>query len=138
MGLHRRMADLSVAYQGERGEFEDADTTRVLFRVLLELAENTTEGKSVQIVPKAVADRMNEIAEEEDLAPAEAGKTFTDSRRVGWMLKRHRFKKGPRERRSKVWEVTRKEIVSCARAYGVVLQEDRPGGGAPAPKAEIF
>ena len=91
----------------------------------------------MQIVPKAVAERMNEIAEEDDLAPAEAGKTFTDSRRGGWMLKRHRFRKGPRERRAKVWEVTRKEILSCARAYGVVPRDDRAAGGVPSPAVEV-
>jgi hypothetical protein len=39
-GLFERMEKLSVAYQAERGEYEENDTTRVLLRALLELTED--------------------------------------------------------------------------------------------------
>ena len=72
------------------------------------------------------------------MAPAEPGRTFTDPRRVGWMLKRHRFRKGPRGNRAKVWEVTREEIESCACAYGVRPQENCGADAADATSAAVF
>src|SRR5262249_6128074 len=94
-----RLEALSLKYQEERGETEAEDRTRVLFRALLQLSEGTEPGGTVKVRPKEVADPMNAIAKEEDLA--EGDKAFTSARRVGWLLKRHRFEKADADVRGK-------------------------------------
>lgn len=114
-GLFDRMEQLSLAYQQERGDYEEHDGTRVLFRALLELTRG--ENESADLLPKDIAQTMNRIAKEEDLA--EADKEFTNARRVGWLMKRQRFRKGERREKGKTWRVPRQEVVSAAQAYGV-------------------
>jgi hypothetical protein len=127
-GLSRKMEDLSVAYQKERGDYEDNDASRILFRALLDL----TSGKDhADVSPGEVAKRMNAIAEADDLAEPE--KPFTTAKRVGWLLKRQRFKKGDRSNRSKTWRVSRVEVEAAARACGVeVPDQQQETDGQPA------
>jgi hypothetical protein len=128
LGLFDRMKKLTAGYQSERGEYEEADATRVLFRALLRLTENAEAGKDVEVFPKAIAEQMNAIAKEEDLS--EPDKSFTNARRVGWILKRQRFHrpKGHNER-GRPWLVKRQEIEALATAYGV---EKQPQGATEA------
>jgi hypothetical protein len=123
-GVLDRMQALSVAYQGERGEAEAEDRTRVLFRALLDLSRESGPDDTVTIRPGEVAQAMNRIAEAEDLA--EGDKAFTSARRVGWLLKRQRFRKGEADEHGKRWEATRQEIEAVARAYGVDVPEETP------------
>jgi hypothetical protein len=122
-GLFDRMEALSTNYQCERGDYEDNDRTRVLFRVLLSYCGNCAPGDTITISPKAVALAMNDLAKEEDLA--EPDKPFINSLKVGRLLKRQRFRRPPeRSSRGKVWEATRKEIEDACRAYGVKAPTD--------------
>jgi hypothetical protein len=123
-GLFDRLHALAVNYQqNERGEYEDSDRTRVLFRVLLGLCTDKQPGETVTISPGDVATSMNNLASAESLA--EEGKTFTSPRKVGWLLKRQRFKRPEdRSEKGKQWEVTRQEIEQSARAYGVDVPDD--------------
>ena len=66
---------------------------------------------------------MNNIASAEDLA--EPDKPFTTARRVGWLLRRQRFRRGDRDSRGKFWALTRAEIEAGARAWGI----EPPDGG---------
>lgn len=117
-GLYERMEKLSQDYQAERGDIEETDRTRVLFRALLRLSKEWTNEECRTIQPKTVSDAMNDIARDEDLADPD--KPFTTPRKVGWLLKRHRFKKSAeRSEKGKLWEMTREEIVKAASAYGV-------------------
>jgi hypothetical protein len=128
-GLFDRLHALAVNYQkNERGEYEDSDRTRVLFRVLLGLRTGKQPGETVTISPGDVATSMNNLASAESLA--EEGKTFTSPRKVGWLLKRQRFKRPEdRSEKGKLWEATRQEIEQSARAYGVDVpgdEDERP------------
>jgi hypothetical protein len=127
-GLHGRMEKLSMGYQKEQSDYEDADATRVFFRVLLEIARRNS-AEHFDVAPKDVADRMNTIATEEGFAPDDEGKTFTNARRVGWMLKRQRFKKGDRSESNKLWSMSRKDIEAGASAYGVTDDPETGAGG---------
>lgn len=116
--LYDRMEKLSRDYQRERGEIEETDKTRVLFRALLQLSHGWPDNESRTVQPKAVADAVNEIAKAEDLS--ESDTPFTTPRKVGWQLKRQRFQKSTdRSERGKLWQMTRDEIVRAAEAYGV-------------------
>jgi hypothetical protein len=117
-GLYDRMEKLSREYQKERDQnIEESDRTRVLFRALLKLSVGRGEGDQ-EILPKQIADAMNEIAAEEDLA--EPDKPFTTPKKVGWLLKRQRFRRPTdRNEKGKPWLMSRAEIVSAAKAYGV-------------------
>ncbi len=122
-GLYERMERLSRDYQRERGEIEETDKMRVLFRALLRLSAGWRDDERQSVQPKAIAEGMNAIANEEDLV--ESGKEFTTARRVGWLLKRQRFRRGQeRNERGKVWEMSREEIVQAARAYGINTDEE--------------
>jgi len=118
-GLFRRMLDLSQAYQKERGDYEETDSIRVLFRALLDLTEDRCFDEAVEIKPAAIASRMCEIAHEEDLAEPE--KPFITARKVGWLMKRQRFKRGQRDSRSKTWRLVRGQVESAAKAHGVEI-----------------
>jgi hypothetical protein len=116
-GLFGRMEELSTSYQSERGEVEAEDRVRVLFRALLQLSQTEAADAVVKIRPSEVAEKMNAIARLENLTDEE--KSFTTSRRVGWLLKRQRFRKAESDERGKQWEMTRGEIEAAAKAYGV-------------------
>jgi hypothetical protein len=121
-GLFRRMERLSVEYQTERAEIEDADKTRVLLRALLRLSVGW-EGKPHTLLAQSISDAMNGTASEEDLA--EPGKPYMTPRRVGWLLKRLRFRRpDSRFNRGKQWVFTRAEIETAARAYGVDVESE--------------
>jgi hypothetical protein len=121
-GLFGRTEKLSVAYQRERGDYEEHDATRVLFRALLELTEGDTAADLAAregITPANIAATMNKIAGAEDLADAD--KPFTSAKRVGWLMKRQRFKRAARDGKGKRWLVNREEAENAAIAYGIDL-----------------
>jgi hypothetical protein len=119
-GLFDRLEELSMAYQKERGDYEEHDGTRVLFRALLEMTDGIKERN---VKPADIAGVMNRIAREEDLA--EADKDFTNARRVGWLMKRQRFKRGERKEDAKQWKLKRAEVEAVAAAFGVKLEEEK-------------
>jgi hypothetical protein len=120
--LYDRMERLSRDYQQERGDIEETDKTRVLFRALLNLSAGWDAGQHT-VQPKTIAEAVNTIAKEEDLA--EPDKQFTTPRKVGWLLKRQRFQRpDTRNNRGKSWELTRAEIVKAANAYGVETEHE--------------
>jgi hypothetical protein len=123
-GLFDRLAGLAVNYQRvERGEYEDNDRARVLFRVLLAMCQAKRPEDRILIVPGDVSEEMCRLAKAEDLA--ESDKAFITPRKVGYLLKRQRFRRPPeRNSRSKVWESTREEIEAACRAYGVETGAD--------------
>jgi hypothetical protein len=129
VGLFYRMLKLSAEYHSrEREEYEDNDRVRVL----LELAEAKDQSETVEIRPGEVAERMVEIAKAEDLVePGEKEKPFISARKVGYLLKRQRFKRGERSAKGKAWEATRKEIEDASRAYGIGIPEVPTGDDAP-------
>jgi hypothetical protein len=121
-GLYERMEQLSRDYQEERGDIEEADRTRVLLRVLLQSSAKWG-GKPHTIQPQAIADAMNSLALRENLA--DVGKVFITPKKVGWLLKRQRFQRpNTRNNRNKLWVLTRGEIVTVAKAYGVEIGEE--------------
>jgi hypothetical protein len=133
-GLFDRMEKLSRSYQAERSDYEEHDATRVLFRAMLKLLEKHEPWDSVVLRPGEIAALMNDIAKEEDLCEPE--KPFTNARKVGWMLKRHRFKRPHgtgRDASGKQWQATCDEIVEAARAYGVEPSSAPTGGTVESP-----
>jgi hypothetical protein len=133
-GLHRRMTGLAAAYQEERGGFEADPQTRVLFQALLGLLAGRPGCDEITFSPAELAGRMNHLAREEGLC--EKDKEFTTPRKVGWALKKKRFRKGGRDRRAKLWHASAEEVTRLARAYGVTPdgQADAPAGGPEGPE----
>jgi hypothetical protein len=130
-GLLDRLMALSASYQCfERGEYEDGDRTRVLFRVLIEMCEGKAPGDTITIRPGEVANRMVQIAKEEELS--EGDRAFVSPHKVGRLLKRQRFRR-PAQRcpAGKAWEATRQEIEDVCRAYGVEAPGDAEGDEVP-------
>jgi hypothetical protein len=132
-GLYDRLELLSRDYQAERGEFEDGDRTRVLFRALLQV--NADPEGLVWVRPKQLAEAMKTIALAEDLA--EPDKPFTTARQVGWLLKRQRFRKGDRDELGVRWRLTRQEVEAAARAYGVEVPGDGTNAEATTGPEEV-
>jgi hypothetical protein len=123
-GLYGRMERLAVDYQRvERGEYEDNDRTRVLLRVLAGLCGGKGPEDKVTIRPGEVAQAMIDMAKAEDLADSD--KPFTSARKVGYLLKRQRFRRpAERDSKGKAWEATCAEIRAACHAYGVAPPED--------------
>jgi hypothetical protein len=126
-GLHGRIAAVSVAYQQERTEYEAADAVRILFASLLSMFGEQQE--ELTFLPKELASRMNQLAQEEELV--EKDKDYTSSNKVGWALRKQRFRRAVRNARGKSWTVSRVEVEALARCYGVQPEPDV--GEAPPP-----
>jgi hypothetical protein len=114
-GLFGRMSLLAMNYRAERCDLEVTDPVRVAIQALRTMARATTWVGN--FTPTELADTMKGIAEKEELA--EPGKDFTTARKVGWMLKRLRFRRVDRSERAKCWSIDAEELQSLARAYGM-------------------
>jgi hypothetical protein len=121
-GLFGRVERLMHDYQRERCDFEATHATRLLFRALLDTSRGKRDRAEVKFAPKDLAERMNRLAWEDDLV--DEGEKFTSPSKVGRLLKQQRFRRD-RTAKSRLWETTRREIVSLAAAYGV--REDPAG-----------
>src|SRR5262249_24914819 len=100
-GLFDRMELLSQTYQKERGELEFSNPGLVMLVALNQMMDGRD---SLELVPKDVAAQMNQLARDQDLV--EEGKDFTNHWRVGWLLKRLRFRRLPNAG-TKRWEMSR-------------------------------
>jgi hypothetical protein len=129
-GLAGHMATLAENYQTERSGIDLNDPVRVAIKALGRLSS----GRGGRIFEFAVADLtdlMNKIAVEDGLAEEASDtedededvkkRTFTNKRKVGWILRRLRFQKGPHDRR-RYWTTSRGELKTLARGYGVTLE----------------
>jgi hypothetical protein len=137
-GLFDRLERLSVDYQAERNDYEEHDPTRILLRVLLGMLRGRVSDEKVTVRPKDIATEMNAIATAEGLA--EPDKEFTNTRKVGWLLKRHRFQRpkgSGRDERGKQWEVTRQAVEAAARAHGMEIPDETPLGDTPRTPTEF-
>jgi hypothetical protein len=141
-GLFERLEGLSVAYQRERADHEENDMTRVLYRVLLGLVRGRSPGETVGLVPGDLAKSMCALASADDLVSAEnladPGKPYTTARKVGWLLRRQRFRRGERSERAKKWSATVAEILAGARAYGVEAEVEAPSPSPADGNPETF
>jgi hypothetical protein len=125
-GLHDRMGALMMEYQKERGTLEDRDPVRLAIRALDGIGKEQGPGDlraAVEFTAGELAKSMNTLAEQEELA--EEGKSFTSARKVGWLLKRLRFKKGDRTEAARHWQTTLADIEALARSYGMNLVEEK-------------
>jgi hypothetical protein len=136
-GLFGRMDALSVKYQEERGDLETGDPTRLAIKALRRML-GAQPGASLRFSPKDLAEAMNNIAAEEDLA--EQDKPFTNARRVGWLLKRLRLHKANRDRNGKLWETSPAEVEALANTYGMGSPNAATEGqtASEPPDAEVF
>jgi hypothetical protein len=126
-GLYTRMHKLMKDYQQERGDLEPPNAARPLLQGLFRLLDANQGKDDLTFTPGDLAAHMNALAIEEGLC--NPGEEFTNPRKVGWALKRLRFKKSDtRNRKSKTWKTTRGEVEDLARAHRVEPAEDGPAG----------
>jgi hypothetical protein len=116
-GIFDRMLALAERYQGERGDIEEASPVRVLILALIQMLE-PAKGDGVKFTPTELANIMNTIAQEEDID--HPGETFTNARKVGRLLQRLRANRAERTAGSKRWSMTKQELESLMRAYGMM------------------
>jgi hypothetical protein len=83
------------------------------------------EPEEFQFETKTLASCMNVIAKEQDLAEEETD--YTNSRKVGWILKKLRFQKAD-GRTSRNWKTTKTELRTIAETYAVEVEK---GGTNP-------
>jgi hypothetical protein len=122
--LFERLTKLADRYRLERSDLEVNDPVRVAIKALARATAGQDEKDEKLFEPKELAGWMNTVAVEDGIAEEPAGeKAFTNSRKVGWMLRRLRFRKGPRDQQ-RHWKVNRSEVEALARAYGMTLKED--------------
>jgi hypothetical protein len=115
-GLFERMQKLSVDYQTERGDLETNDPVHIAIKALARMVKDL-DG-DLAFATKELAGHMNTIAIEEEIADGNE-KPFTNSRKVGWLLKKQRFRKAPRATDGRQWVTSAAEIASLARSYGI-------------------
>jgi hypothetical protein len=120
-GLSGRMATLVEAYRTERGDLEVSDPVRVAVRALrgmVRAAEGAADWDgALTFTPKDLAGAMNAAALEDDLS--EPDKPLTNPKRVGWMLRRLRFRRAERDEKNKRWAVTPADVAGLVRSYGL-------------------
>lgn len=127
-GLWYRMEGLSVDYQRERIDLEPSDLTGLVIRALARLIlGDVRDVKDVCDVPKVtlletsrITEAVRKVAEdlESDIDP-----DFINSRRVGRVLGKMRFKKGDKNT-AKGWQISTSDLKRWAASYGVTLPGD--------------
>jgi hypothetical protein len=115
-GIFDRLSVLSVNYQRDRSDIEEASPVRVLILAVRRILDATKLG-ATEFTPTQVADAMNAIAREGEFD--HPGDTFINARKVGRLLQRLRFEKAPRSAASKRWTTNRNDLDALARAYGM-------------------
>jgi hypothetical protein len=124
-GLYGRLEALSMVYQKERSELEDSDPIRVAIRAFRSMARAHQHDphQEFEFATSELAEFMNNFASARHLV--EEDKKFTNPRRVGWLLKRLRFRKAP-NKRTKQWKTNVPELQALARSYGMTLNLEDP------------
>ena len=119
-GVFVRLRKLSVDYQVERSELEAGEPTRVCIKALAMLVRDKgMDGRDFLFEPGELASAMNIVASEANLS--KDGEKFTNAWRVGWLLKRLRFKRGP-SGRSRQWQCSRAFAEGLGQAYQIKLE----------------
>jgi hypothetical protein len=118
-GLFEEMEKLSQDHQGEREDLKASNPTRVAVLALWELVRD--QSGDTEFTSSSLADRMNLTAKELEIPPQKRAEEFTNSRKVGWLLKRLRMQKADRKARARGWLASQSSVKSLARAYGILL-----------------
>jgi hypothetical protein len=113
-GLHERMRQLSCDYQRERGDLEAHESVLLAIRALQRMAKR--EPEAFEFETKTLTSCINVIAQEEDLTKPDT--PYTNSNRVGWILRKLRFKKAD-DRCSRKWKTTKTDLQNIAETYGL-------------------
>ncbi|MBL7077517.1 MAG: hypothetical protein ISS31_08590 [Kiritimatiellae bacterium] len=115
-GLFERMEALANRYQTERVEIEDVNPARLAAVALKGLMQQSMVD-TITFTPGGLASEMNQIATDEDLPFT--GESFTNPKKVGYLLKRLRLRRGSRTSKAKIWELNRAELNDLLLSYGV-------------------
>jgi hypothetical protein len=143
-GLWERMETLSVDYQAERPELESSDFTVLVIRAMLEravanvanranVANHIETPQAWDFTTAEITQTANVLATESD---GDIDPEKVTSQRLGHILKKMRLTKPPRPRgqKSRIWRITRAELVRWAISYGLpVPGELDPIEQAPLP-----
>jgi hypothetical protein len=121
-GLHGRLEKLSVDYQQERAGLAADHQTKLMMLALVALSAEAGGGELV-FGPGELAQRMNDLLREGGPLTSDLTAAPTNAWKVGWELKRKRFRRSDRSEKGKKWRATREEVVATARAYGVTAEE---------------
>lgn len=129
--LVRRIGDVAAAYQREKAGFEYPDASRLAVLAIAELADVRTFAdvsdvsvethpelaQNVRFTAKDVAERMNALAEDEELI--EPGDEYTNARKVGRILERLRIsrEREPGRKRTRQRIIRRLDALKLLRAY---------------------
>lgn len=129
-GLWNRIENLSVAYQNERPDLETFDLTALTIRALINYVANVTNVANVanhtetpeawNITTSQITEAARALSDESD---GEIEPDKVTSQRIGHALKKMRLTKPPRPRgqKSRIWRVTKAELLKWANAYGLVM-----------------
>lgn len=115
-GMFDRMSALSVKYQRDRSDIEEASPVRIMILALYSILATEKAG-TAEFTPTQVADAMNFIARETELDYV--GDSFINARKAGRLLQRLRFERAQRIASGKRWMVVREDLDALARAYGI-------------------
>jgi hypothetical protein len=137
--LWKRMSGLSVAYQQEKPELESSDLTALVIRALCHCAIKSMSAIDIGSPPQPFVFKTEDItaaaklviAEEElDLDPEKV-----TSRRIGRTLGRMRFRQEPRPggKGSRLWTMSRSDILRWASLYSVPVPEELQKDADPQP-----
>jgi hypothetical protein len=138
-GLFDRMEKLSRDYQAERSDLEPRNPVRVAIVALGRMLAARNNPEPMVFKTKELADEMELVAQEEGLVDEEArenGAKFTKPDKVGWLLRRLRFQREPKEQKGRRWSTTGASVQALARAYGMNLGAAQRGDGGEQPKGE--
>lgn len=122
-GLFARLEALSVRYQGERADLEGDDSTRLCLEALGALIPADHAG-DYTFETGELCRAINARAKAEGLTEGDAD--YTTERRLGKLLQRLRFRRAPRGKTRRRWEVSREDLEARLRAYGLAHGEAPP------------
>lgn len=141
-GLLARIRTLAVAYQVEKADFEYPDATRLAVLAIAELAgvsdvsdvtgrfgrytsDTPWLKENVRFTANEVAEKVNTLAEEEDLV--DDGHAYTNARKVGRIFERLRIARDrePGKKRTRFRIITRGDALKLLYAYAPPDMSDK-------------
>jgi len=128
-GLHGRLEQLALGYQGERPELEADDLTTMVVKVLMYQFQQYARRSMLPEPLEEVSIQMHEILPMVTALTrdnGEGGRGLTPQR-IGFVLNKLRVRRGRvNGNEGRVWVVTREEVERWARSYGALAGT---GGG---------
>jgi hypothetical protein len=131
-GLFDRLEKLAMAYQDERQELEVDDPPRLLVVALWGLLDS----KDRSIIETArIVEEVETIAGE--LGVKDGYDSYTNAHKTGKLLSSLRFRKAPKGKSARSWDIRSVDVEAIAATHGVTLKTNAESAGSAETPVDV-